>query len=234
MAYFLQVTDENNNYKSLRIEWTDIFRNEKLKKTYTGAGAFDLEEIDKFTTLFKNEEELKAYLIASKRLSPSATKQSLVINFLKKNKVKSSYEVLYEDDLLYIIDPNELITVIENEYSKGNIEFINLLAKYFLFVEECKVTATKLIEITELFSSTGIRDDYFDKVDFNGDNVIRRLAKIIVYRYNEDLVGKIMYKDEFNWRTIHLLIEFIKNYEARQDNLSNDIQVKHKMRVKEK
>lgn len=231
MAYFLQTKDDRNNYKIIRIEWTDIFRNEKFTKTYTGAGAFDLQEIDKFTTLFKNEEELKNYLMASKRLAPSSLNQSLIINFLKKNKVKDSYRVLYEEDLLYIIDPNELINVIENEYHNDNMDFINLLAKDFQKIKECKDTANKLIEITESFIKTGIKDEYFDKVDFNGDNIIRRLAKIIIYRYNEDLVGKIIYKNEFNWRTIHLLIEFIKKYEVKENN---NKQIKVKIRVKEK
>lgn len=212
MAYFLQVRDEFGNYRTLNIMKSDVFQSKLITKTYKRAGGYKLNELDQFTMLFSDEKDLKHHLISCGILSVNFEKCPIVIRFINKNNIKN-YNLLYTDDLAYVYMPDDLIEIIEAKYREKNFKFLNDFARHFYWFRECSATASELLNLTKLAINNGIIDNGFYELDSNGDNIVRRLTKLLIYKYKQVPGGQVLYLDEFNWRTLHILIDFINSYD---------------------
>jgi len=207
MAYFLQVKDLNDNYKTIGIEKTDICRNDNFNKgSYTKLGAFDLNQIDKFTSLFKDEYELKNYLISCNLLDKHLYNQPLNINFYKKNKIQYMYNLLYQDSLLYFLNPDDLINFLENNGLNNDFDFIKSLSKYFYSLSGDKVMAAKLYSMADKYIVEN------NNLDNEFCCLVKIFFKMIIYKYKKDNSDNFIFLNEVNWRTFHLFIEFVNNY----------------------
>lgn len=235
MAYFLQIKDNSGNYRTINIKKSDYFIERQLTKTYKRAGGYKIQELDKFTMLFADEYDLKNHLLASGLLPHELENGTIVIRFIKKNGDIKNYNLLYQDDLAYFYVPNLLIEFVINKYREQDFEFLRDFAKNFYFVRECMGTAADLYNMANMAIDSGIIDRGFEELDSNGDNIVRRMVMLLIYKYNI-YKGDVKYLNEFNWRTFHMLINFINNYQERTitKNEGNNLTGNNKAKAKVK
>lgn len=234
MAYFLQVKLQNGKYKSLDISKSDRFKPDNIYtkkiricddnfeiKIDNNAVKYSLQVIDHFTMQFEDEKELKLHLISSNILPPELMDNPLCIRFVSQKKMVRNYEVFFSEDYYYF-EIDKLISLVETRYLVGDFKFLMALSKYFRDFRECTTTASELLALSTEAYQFGHIDKGFNEIDSNGDNIVRRLPKLLIYRYDTKRNGdpsyrdKVSDKDAVNWRTLHLLIEFIKNYEQKE------------------
>ena len=82
-----------------------------------------LEEIDKFTKNFKNEEELKLYLYKKNKIKLSDLNKRIII-YYKYNKKINNLDIIYKNDYKFL-DPHYL-----RAYIIGNND-LNMLKKIY-------------------------------------------------------------------------------------------------------
>ena len=233
MAYFLQLKNDNGNYRTLDIEKCDLFQSKNITKTYKRSGGYKIQELDRFTMLFDDEQDLKKYLFNAGILPESWLNGKIIIRFIKKDRVKN-YDLLFKEDLAYFYIPNSIVSLVLEKFELGDFKFLNDLARNFYWYRECSSTAAELVNLTELAINNGIVDNGFREYDSNGDNVVSRLIKLLTYKYSQSSNGKITYQEEFNWRTFHSLINFINSYD-RDLKIQNTVEdSKHIVRAKKR
>lgn len=216
MAYFLQIKDNSGNYKSLNLEKSSLWQALQIEKAYKQNGAYRIQEINRFTMEFEDENALKNHLLLEGILPLSLEKNELVIRFIKNNNSKiRNYNLLFEDSLAYFCEPNILINLVKEKYNSNDFIFLNRLARCFYWFRECSSTALELINLTELAIKTGNIDRGYYEVDSNGDNLAVRLVKLLIFKYKQGANQTIVYSNEYNWRTFHILVDFINNYEKK-------------------
>lgn len=210
MAYYLMAKDKQGSYKSLNIEKSSLFKSErKFKKPK----AYTLQEIDRFTSEFEDELHLKQHLLSQRILPQDLASSPLSIKFIKQDRYDSiKYDVLYQDSIEYIMETERLVELIMRRYYANDFEFIKKLASRFSNFRECRSTAPELVCLADLSIQTGRKDNGFNELDANGDNMIARLIKLLILKYNETPKGEIEYKDKYNYRNLHLLISFVLDY----------------------
>lgn len=219
MAYFLQVKVSSDEYRTLNVSRSDKFVADNVSKAFTKASACSLQGLDHFTMQFASEEELRYHLLLSGILPPNLAAKPFVIRFATKKKVRN-YNLFFMDDLQYFY-PENLFELIENRYLSNDFKFFVNLAEYFCNFKECGATAAEVLALANMALESGCIDKGFNEVDFNGDKPITRLIKLLMFKYKTLPNNVVMYNEsEFNWRTLHILIEFIKNYEQRERNFA--------------
>lgn len=215
MAYFLQVKNSNGEYKSLNISKSSRFNSDRITDSYNRSTSYSLQGLDHFTMQFESENELRNHLLLEGILSPNLADRPIVIRFAGKKKVRN-YKLFFIDDLEYFY-PEILISMIENRYLSNDFRFLGKLAEYFRDFRECGTTASELVVLATKAINTGLIDKGFKELDSNGDIPVIRLSKLLIFKYKMGPYGIIKYNEhEFNWRTLHILIEFIKNYEQKE------------------
>lgn len=120
MAYYLKTRKDKNIY---------LFNLECFKKESKFKDAYSLKEIDNFTTLFQNEEEMKLYLYKKGIISLEDINDSISIKMKRKEKLERvSYGLIYEDNKKYLDD----VYMVHYLMSKSmDIDFLNkLISKY--------------------------------------------------------------------------------------------------------
>jgi len=215
MAYFLQAKTNNGGYKTLDIKKSTVFQENYISKTYKKVGGYSIQELDYFTMLFDDEQKLKNHLLISGILPYNLEKQELVIRFINKNR-SNEYSLLFADDLEYFYVPETLINFVNEKYILKDFKFLNELARYFYWYRECSSTAAELVSFSEMAINSRMIDKEFLEYDSNGDNLATRLAKLLIYKYVQSPNGNIIYQSQFNWRTLHVLIGFIKSYDKKE------------------
>lgn len=235
MAYFLQVKDTNGEYKSLNVSKSDKFESDVITESYVKSIAYSLQGLDHFTMQFENETELRNHLLLNGILPVNLADRPLVIRFKNKKNARN-YGLLFINDLEYFYVPNGLIDLVELRFQNKDFKFIKDLAEYFRNFKECGTTASELVALTNKAINSSQIDRGFNERDVNGDNPIRRLVKLLTYKYKTLPGNNIEYNyNEFNWRTLHILIEFIKDYEQKELKpiIEEKIESKKKIRKKE-
>lgn len=216
MAYFLQVKDNNGKYKSLNVEKSSKFEADTISQSYTKTIAYSLQSLDRFTMQFIDEKELREHLLLERILPANLANRPLVIRFATKKKARN-YGLLFIDDLEYFYT-NILFKSIENRYLNKDFKFLVEYAQYFRNFKECGSTAGDLFALSNMALTTGKIDKGFEKMDSNRDNPVIRLTKLLIYKYKTLPGNKVEYNlNKFNWRTLHILIEFIKDYEQKEN-----------------
>lgn len=211
MAYYFMVEEKRGDYKPIEIDKTSVYS--ISKKQYVKKGAYGLKEIDLFTTLFKDELELRLTLINDGLLRPELSNKPLSIRFYNKNSYsKVRHDFLYEKDLKYIQNPKLVWQFVMNRFNKEDYVFIEKLSSYFSHHYECANTATEVMHGALHSIHNGKKHEILNRTDLNGDLLISRLIKLIIYKSYTDYSGYTIYKDEVNHRNLHALIAFINNY----------------------
>lgn len=200
MAYYLTIGNKNKIIDLTKAKYFTKLSNFKTP------GACSLKEIDGFSIMFDNEEELKEQLFNENLLEEEDFNKSLSIKIKRNNKYsKVIYDLLYQNDAWLLAPASLRLELISraNDY-----EFLDKFIRFFYNYYEC------LIEISELGvyltdSKSGIKSKYLDN------------------KY-EEVINKLIYNyEEVNYKNIHTLIAFISNYDKKNNN-------KNKPKIKSK
>ena len=234
MAYSLQVKLENNNFKSLDISRSNMFNIAWLFEEYNNIRQckinnnsyefqtnqnkikYSLKMIDRFTMQFESEEKLKLHLVSLGILPYELINSPLVIRYISTKKERRHYDLLFLDDYSYFCESDYLVNLVENRYLSGDFKFLRDFANCFRNFNECGTTAGELYALSLEAIQCKTINNGFNEIDANGDNIVRRLVKLLIYKKDKN--------KEINWRCLHLLVEFIKDYEEKERKDALDVQ----------
>ena len=214
MAYYMMCEKKRGDYELVDITRSDLFsRTSKFKNS-----GCDLLEIDSFTTQFRSEEALRAYLFTAGLLSSSNVNKNLTIRRKNKgNYDKVEYGFLYQKDIDYITDPRKLIKRILNKLYAEDLRFIGSFANHYINHRECSSTMPDVRHYVNESVRRGYMSSGFYETDENGDNLIERAVKLLIYKYYQEYNGRITYKNEIVYRNLHSLICFVNNYDKKHE-----------------
>lgn len=212
MAYYFMVECEKGKYIPLDITKSDFFQ---MKPKYKKIGAHTLQEIDLFTVNFNSDEELKKELILTGILPTSLADKPISIRVSNKdNYDRIKYGLLLQKDSEYLSDPSLLIKEIMKRYYNNDFEFIKKLADAFLHYYECRMTASEVRELMELSINQGSRSHYLNQLDEHGDNLVKRLIKLLIIEYYQNPLNRnIEYTNKINYKNLHDVIAFMNHYD---------------------
>lgn len=210
MAYYLMIETKKSIYQELPIENSKIFT--KLT-SYRKIGACSLQEIDLYTTMFYDEQELRKSLYEEGILSPELINKSLSIRTIQNGiRKKVPYDFLYQKDLEYLMNPNKIIIEINQRNLANDFLFIRNLAEKFQSYHECNATASELRHHANTSLNTNRRSKYLDERDRQGDNLTVRFLKLLIFNYKQKPTGEIIYYDTIKYSNLHHLIAYMNNY----------------------
>lgn len=220
MAYYFMVEKKKGEYEPLDIEKILCLGS---KRQYTKKAAFALQEIDMFTTMFDDEKELRKTLVLGEVLPLSYADKALSIRWVKKGKYnKVPYDFLYQKDLEYLVDPSKLVELIMRRFLQKDFVFVKKFAEYFAGYRECASTAADV----RMYADISIREDscyrHFYDVDKNGDNMIKRLVKLLLIEHYEKDDGYIVYSKKVNYRNLHTMVAFVNNYDNKHQKINEE------------
>lgn len=222
MAYYFMVETKKGEYNPLNISSSKYFP--KTTTKYKKANAYTLEEIDQFTMMFNNEQELRNALIEEGILPINLSSKPLSTRFLSKSKYnKVMYDFLYQKDIEYIAFPTKVVELIMKRHYQNDFLFIQKLANNFVKYYECSTTAPEVAQLSEASIRRGNRHPALDEIDLNGDRLVARLVKLLILKHHECPNGWIDYKSEVNYKNLHSLIAFINNYDAKNNPKKEEI-----------
>ena len=175
-----------------------------------------LEEIDLFTMHFNNERELREYLLKREILDPEYARKPLSIRILKKGEYhKVMYDMFYQKDMEYVMDPGRLVERISDKLRKGDYRFIESFARDFSEFYDCSTTAPEV----RAYAVDSIRDNFCCRhlydLDENGDDPLTRMTKLLIYNYYQNQKGKIFYKEGIKYRNLHSVLAYVNNYDKK-------------------
>ena len=99
MAYYFMLENKKGSWEKLNIPNSKYFRKISRYKQYS---ACSLEEIDYFTMMFDDEEELRMSLLKEGILTPDNINKPLSIRLPRRDTFKKvMYDFLYQKDLIY-------------------------------------------------------------------------------------------------------------------------------------
>ncbi|MGN1358559.1 MAG: hypothetical protein ACI4WU_04245 [Bacilli bacterium] len=210
MAYYLMIEAKKNIHQELPIENSKIFT--KLTN-YRKTGACSLKEIDLYTTMFYDEQELRKSLYEEGILSPELINKSLSIRTIQHGvRKKVPYDFLYQKDLEYLMNPNKLIAEINQRNLDNDFLFIKNLAEKFQSCRDCNATASELKHHANASLNTNHRSKYLDERDRQGDNLVVRFLKLLIFNYDQKPTGEIIYYNSIKYSNLHHLIAYMNNY----------------------
>lgn len=215
MAYYMMCEEKRGKFALVDITKSDCFtRLSKFKN-----GGCDLREIDMFTTQFYDEDDLRTHLISEAILSFSNRDRELSIRRKDAGKYKKViYDFLYQKDIDYIADPNKLIDFILSKLYEGDFRFVQKFANHYIRHHECSSTMPEVRAYTLESIRLGYMSRGFYETDENGDNLLKRAIKLLIYKYEQEQSGRIEYKKEIVYRNLHSMICFVNNYDKKHAN----------------
>jgi len=215
MAYYLTVEKKKQEYLPLDITKSSCFtRLSRLK----GMGS-EINEIDMFTTSFNHEQELRLHLLSNGILSPEYANKKLTVRKKDHDDYKKvMYDILYQKDLIYLADPNQLIRRINNKLVINDFLFISEYAAHFSKDYGCSSTALEILRYAnDSIRMNAINKHFYDR-DENGDMELTRLTKLLIYDHYQRRDGKISYTGKINNLNLHRVIAFVNNYEKKMED----------------
>ena len=224
MAYYLTIEKKKGEYTPIDVTQSKYYTR---LSNFKGAGS-SLQELDVFTMMFNNEEELRKALFKENLLEMRYFTKPLAIRNLKNGKYhKVMYDFLYQKDMEYIINPEKLVERIDYKLLEADYRFIEKYANTFLKFHDCLSTAPEVREFAISSSRYNAPSRYFSELDENRDNPLKRLTKLLIYEYYQWPSGRIEYKDKVKYRNLHAVLAFVNHYDKKYaDDLSeaeNDI-----------
>lgn len=213
MAYYFMVERKKGEYQPINISASIYFQTVQV---YKKTCAYTLKEIDDFTMMFKDEQELKEHLISEQILPSILANKTLSSRYLIKGKyLKVEYDLLYQKDMEHIYDPARLINLVMRRYYDNEFVFIKKLANNFSKHKECSTTAPEVARLAEASIYQGTKHPSLEELDKNGNIMLVRMLKLIILKHYEKPDGTIEYKDEVNYRNLHDMIAFINHYDKK-------------------
>lgn len=213
MAYYFMVERNKGQYQPLNISESKYFQTiPKFKKI----GAYNLKEIDDFTMMFDNEEELRKALVSEEVLHPSISAKPLSIRCLKDgtfNRVE--YDLLYQKDIEHMNCPEKLIEMILTRYYNGEFALIKKIGSHFSSFKPAEPYAAEVARFCEISIYQNKRYSALDEIDSNGDHLVNKMLKLIIYQSFKNSYGKTFYKGEVNYRNLHDLVALINHYDKK-------------------
>lgn len=223
MAYYFMIESKKGKYEELNISDSKYFQS--VNRRYKKPCAYTLEEIDSFTLMFNGEDELRNILYREGIISYDNYYKPLSIRYSMKDVyTKVPYDLLYQNSTLYIMDPMKLIEVIIKRYYNNDFMLIKKIATTFMNFRRCSSTAPEVRQYVDDSIRNGCRSRNLDLVDENGDKIIYRLLKLIIFdSYDDYYSGRVIYKNKINYRNLHVLIALLNYYDK-----SNELVVESK------
>lgn len=215
MAYYFMVEKKRGEFQSIDICKSKYYFS---GRKYDKKCAYSLDEIDSFTMMFNNEEELRRELVSEGLLDIDLINKPLSSRYYSKGQYnKVPYSFLYQRDMELVADPKRVVDLIVYKYYKSEFVFIKKLADYFSNFYECRITAAEVRNLSNDSIRIGMWNRHMDEVDKNGDILVKRMVKLLIYKHFEMDSGYIKYNDKINYRNLHMIIAFIRNYNKDQD-----------------
>ena len=219
MAYYL-MTQKKSKYEAIDITKSQLFqRFSKYKEI-----RLSLQEIDWFTMMFNNEEELKEHLLNEGIIDLETINSPLSIRMKKKSEYKKvPYELLYQKDLEYIMEPKLLIQRIENKLIEEDFKFLQHLGNHYFNSRYCGFTAFDIRRFASDSIQNNLAKAYFYRQDENGDSLLVRMIKLIIYESYQDEKGYVIYKKDqygnfiIKYRELHVLLAYLNHYEDKEN-----------------
>lgn len=222
MAYYFMVESKKGNFTPLEISNSPYFQ--IIDRKYNKKYAYSLDEIDSFTTMFNNEQELRNILLSEGILSQEFRNKPLSTRFLNKGDYqKVRYDFLYQKDLEYIANPTKVLEFIMQKYYQNDFIFLKKFANNFSKYYECSSTAPEVLQASISSIREGKRNSLFESIDLNGDLLVTRLVKLLILKHTENPDGTITYQNKVNYRNLHSVIAYINNYFYKQEPILEPI-----------
>ena len=222
MAYYFAVETQKNNYNAINIKRSRTYSHNSYM--YENPFACTLKEIDKITTTFKTEEELRLALINCYSLSSENFDKTFTIFYKEgmESRLITS-PILYEDSRDFIENPNEIINYIENKSLENNFDFFRQLAITLPAETITKSLVSKIASLIEKSTITGNREEELDRLNIFGGNLVTETVKLLIYQNYINEQGNVTYTNKINYEKLHNLVGFISNYEKtfNKDKASN-------------
>lgn len=229
MAYYFMVETKKGQYEPIEINKSKYFKGEK--KQYVKPYAYGLNEVDAYTTCFIDKDDLRATLLEEGLLNPEYQNKALSIRFYNKNQYnKVRHDFLFYEDLKYIKNPDLIVDFVMEKYDKNDFLFLKKLAANFSRHHECANTATEVMHAAEHSLYNNKRHEILEIFDLNGNLLVTRLIKLLIYKHTTDYSGYIRYKDEVNYKNLHDVIAYINNY--FRDKTEKETKPKTKIKTK--
>lgn len=236
MAYYMMYEDKKGKYEVIDITKSIIFTKESK---YTKVGACSLKEIDLFTSMFNNSNELKKQLLVEGLIDNDQANKNISVREITNGKYKKvMYDMLYQDDLEYIAFPERIVNYCKRRDLNNDYLFLKELALAFRGYRDCSGEVADLLNYISTSLKLGVRYKHMDDVDKNGMKLVERMVRMLVFEYSMYPDGYIKYNQTVKYRNLHKLIAFRNNYNKkklkREVNIINDQVVKKKTRKKER
>lgn len=212
MAYYFMVSKKRGEYTPIDITKSKYFmRTSKLK----GAG-MTLEEIDMFTMMFNDEQELRMALFNEGLLKQDMINSPLSARILRnKEYFKVMYDFLYQKDMEYVLEPARIIKKINDKLMNDDFRFVLSYANTFAEFHDCSSTAPEVRAFASESIKFGRRSNEFNFLDEENDNPLVRMTKLLIYQYEQYYNGRVEYQNKIKYRNLHMVIAFVNNYDKK-------------------
>lgn len=207
MAYYFAVETEKNSYLAKNIRDSKLFGSEgRTKKAYECT----LNEIDLFTSSFKDEYELKKTLLKEGIITKKDINSNLAIFLLNEQEQRLvSNVILYQENKSLLYNPNKVVEYINKKAQNLDLDFFRQLAE---IQEDNSKTKTLITTILSMLEKNLNNNSYNDKV---GDSKITEaIIKLLIFKVKKNKNGIDLCSQEVNDEKLHNLIVFINNYES--------------------
>lgn len=219
MAYFLTVEKSRGNYIILPINkfmGIGLFIRDKNSR-YKQDGYCSLKEIDEFTKNFNDASELREFLVSRGMLSVNLIDKKLAIRYNSNGLFKKvMYDLMYQRDIEYLVNPRLLIREIEYRLIREDYEFLRDLLNHFSHHHraEAEIAETinyinNLIRFKDVLSYQGKEREYLTRRDRFGNNEVTRIIKKLMYDNNYECL---------NYRNFHDILAFMNNYDDNRNS----------------
>ena len=208
MAYYLTIK-KNNTFKLLDVSSLNEFKRiSKFKKN-----AYSLEEIDRFTSCFENEFQLKNSLYQNNIISKEEIPYEISIRLKYKNNLeKVKYGLVYQDKYKYLNVNNNMLRAtilsLQTDY-----DFLKRLVAYY---HNSYCNSITIADINEYILTEG-------NSDINLYNSLNNFYEKEVFYDNGHIVN-------VKYKSLHDLTMFVLNYIENKE--LKETEVKKKTKVK--
>ncbi len=223
MSYYFMVQNKKGEYIPLDITKSACF----TRMSNSKGKNCTLNEIDVFTMMFFDENELREMLVKEGILPLEYAYKELSIRRLNKGKyIKVMYDFLYQKDIVYLMEPNRIINKINNKLQNNDFRFIEELTNHYYQYRDCSSTLPEVREYINTSIRLNQKDLRLNKRDEYGDNILQRMLKLLIYEYTQSRNGKVIYSNKVKYANLHGIIAFTNHYEKKYKNeLESDDQL---------
>lgn len=224
MAYYLAVETTVSSFEGLNFK-----KSKKYQKLFGNQKGYEstLEEIDKFTTEYVDEQRLSNDLQNDSVLSSYYHNHPLSIIYVNGLEVrKVPGELLFLDSKKFIENPNLVIEYIINKAKEEDTLFFRKLS---LILPENNVTTYMISVLATSFENKQIKGfknklSLLDKLKMflnkkNDEELIQNIAKSLVQFCYLDNDGQLEFTETIDYEKFHHTVSFISEYER---NLSKE------------